>query len=82
MTNEQTTLSHLAAQHPVRGLLRFGVRLPLWLYRLHLGWLLGERLLRLTSAHCAGHVRVPSRSFSSRNVLSTTNFSRLSAAIS
>jgi deazaflavin-dependent oxidoreductase (nitroreductase family) len=48
MTNEQTTISHLAAQHPVRGLLRFGVRLPLWLYRLHLGWLLGERLLRLT----------------------------------
>ena len=40
--------STLSAKHPVKGLLRFGVRLPLWLYRLHLGWLLGERFLRLT----------------------------------
>src|SRR5579885_2788029 len=24
------------------------MRLPLWLYRAHLGWLLGERFLRLT----------------------------------
>jgi deazaflavin-dependent oxidoreductase (nitroreductase family) len=40
--------THLAAQHPVRGLLRFGLKLPLALYRLHLGWLLGERFLRLT----------------------------------
>jgi deazaflavin-dependent oxidoreductase (nitroreductase family) len=38
----------LSAKHPVKGWLRFGVRLPLWLYRLHLGWLLGERFLRLT----------------------------------
>jgi deazaflavin-dependent oxidoreductase (nitroreductase family) len=40
--------STLSAQHPVKGWLRFGVRLPLWLYRAHLGWLLGERFLRLT----------------------------------
>ena len=40
--------THLATEHPVRGLLRFGVRLPLWLYRAHLGWMLGERFLRLT----------------------------------
>ncbi len=30
------------------GLLRFGLRLPIWLYRLHLGWLLGNRFLLLT----------------------------------
>jgi len=30
------------------GVLRWGLRLPLWLYRLHLGWLLGERFLMLT----------------------------------
>jgi deazaflavin-dependent oxidoreductase (nitroreductase family) len=29
------------------GLLRWGLRLPIWLYRLHLGWLLGERFLML-----------------------------------
>jgi deazaflavin-dependent oxidoreductase (nitroreductase family) len=40
--------SSLHVRHPVRGLLRFGVRLPLWLYRAHLGRLLGERFLRLT----------------------------------
>jgi deazaflavin-dependent oxidoreductase (nitroreductase family) len=40
--------STLSAKHPVKGWLRLGVRLPLWLYRLHLGWLLGERFLRLT----------------------------------
>jgi deazaflavin-dependent oxidoreductase (nitroreductase family) len=28
--------------------LRFGLRLPIWLYRLHLGWLLGNRFLMLT----------------------------------
>jgi deazaflavin-dependent oxidoreductase (nitroreductase family) len=33
---------------PPRGLLRFGLRLPIWLYRLHLGWLLGEHFLLLT----------------------------------
>ena len=28
--------------------LRFGLRLPIWLYRSHLGWLLGSRFLMLT----------------------------------
>lgn len=31
-----------------RGLLRLGFRLPIWLYRLKLGWLLGDRFLLLT----------------------------------
>ena len=31
-----------------RGLLRLGFRLPIWLFRFHLGWLLGERFLLLT----------------------------------
>ena len=31
-----------------RGLARLAFRLPIWLYRLHLGWLLGGRLLLLT----------------------------------
>ena len=30
------------------GLLRFGFRLPIWLYRFHLGCVLGERFLMLT----------------------------------
>ena len=30
------------------GLLRLGFRLPIWLYRFHLGWMLGERFLLLT----------------------------------
>jgi deazaflavin-dependent oxidoreductase (nitroreductase family) len=29
------------------GLLRLALRLPIWLYRLHLGWLLGHRFLLL-----------------------------------
>jgi deazaflavin-dependent oxidoreductase (nitroreductase family) len=28
-----------------RGLLRFFLRFPIWLYRLHLGWLLGDRFV-------------------------------------
>lgn len=32
---------------PPRGILRLGLRLPIWLYRLHLGWLLGNRFLLL-----------------------------------
>lgn len=28
--------------------LRFGLRLPIWLYRMRLGWLLGNRFLMLT----------------------------------
>ncbi len=31
-----------------RGLLRLALRLPIWLYRLRLGWLLGRRFLQLT----------------------------------
>jgi hypothetical protein len=30
------------------GLTRLAFRLPIWLYRLRLGWLLGDRLLLLT----------------------------------
>ena len=30
------------------GLLRFGLRLPIWLYRLRIGWLFGNRFLLLT----------------------------------
>jgi len=33
---------------PPRGLTRLALRLPIWLYRLRLGWLLGDRLLLLT----------------------------------
>jgi deazaflavin-dependent oxidoreductase (nitroreductase family) len=35
-------------QHNPRGLMRLAVRAPIWLYRLRLGWLLGERMLLLT----------------------------------
>jgi deazaflavin-dependent oxidoreductase (nitroreductase family) len=30
-----------------RGMLRLGLRLPIWLFRLHLDWLLGDRFLML-----------------------------------
>ena len=33
---------------PPRGLARLAFRLPIWLYHLRLGWLLGERVLLLT----------------------------------
>jgi deazaflavin-dependent oxidoreductase (nitroreductase family) len=33
---------------PSRGLLRFALRAPVYLYRVHLGWLLGGRFLMLT----------------------------------
>jgi deazaflavin-dependent oxidoreductase (nitroreductase family) len=33
---------------PPRGLARMAFRLPIWLYHLRLGWLLGERVLLLT----------------------------------
>jgi deazaflavin-dependent oxidoreductase (nitroreductase family) len=42
------TITKLADRHPVRGLLRLGLKLPLALYSLHMGWLLGQRFLRLT----------------------------------
>ena len=35
-------------QQPPRGLVRLVFRLPIWLYRLRLGWLLGGRFLLLT----------------------------------
>ncbi len=38
----------LGETRPPRGLLRRGVRLPIWLYRARLGWLLGDRFLMLT----------------------------------
>jgi deazaflavin-dependent oxidoreductase (nitroreductase family) len=34
--------------HPPKGILRALLRLPIWLYRLNLGWLLGKRFLLLT----------------------------------
>jgi deazaflavin-dependent oxidoreductase (nitroreductase family) len=34
--------------HPPGKILRFGLRLPVWLYRLKLGWLLGNRFVMLT----------------------------------
>ena len=37
-----------SAQPPPRGLARFLMRAPIWLYRLGLGWLLGKRFLLLT----------------------------------
>jgi deazaflavin-dependent oxidoreductase (nitroreductase family) len=35
-------------KRPPRGLLRLMLRLPIWIYRLRLGWLLGNRFLLLT----------------------------------
>ena len=37
-----------ATKQPPRGLLRLLLRLPIWLYRLRLGWSLGNRFLLLT----------------------------------
>jgi deazaflavin-dependent oxidoreductase (nitroreductase family) len=39
----------LSDSHPPRGLLRLSFRLPIWLYRFHLGWLLGDRFILLTT---------------------------------
>ena len=38
----------LVQAHPPRGLARLGFRLPIWLYRAGLGWLLGHRFLMIT----------------------------------
>lgn len=38
----------LSDARPPRGLLRWLLRMPIWLYRLRLGWLLGDRFLMLT----------------------------------
>ena len=43
-----TPVSSRVAHDVGRRLLRSLMRLPLWLYRAHLGWLLGQRFLRLT----------------------------------
>ncbi len=40
-------LDERAGRKPPRGLARLAFRLPIWLYRLHLGWILGERFLLL-----------------------------------
>jgi len=42
-----------------RGLARLAFRLPIWLYHLRLGWLLGDRLLMLT--HIAARVACRAR---------------------
>jgi len=41
-------MSHSIVDKPPGKALRFGLRLPIWLYRAHLGWLLGDRFLMLT----------------------------------
>ena len=38
----------LKQNHPPRGIARIPWRLPIWLYRLHLGWLLQDHFLLLT----------------------------------
>ena len=38
----------LSDSRPPHGWLRLGARLPIWLYRAHLGWLLDDRFLMLT----------------------------------
>jgi deazaflavin-dependent oxidoreductase (nitroreductase family) len=40
--------TRLSDTKPPRGLLRWLLRLPIWLYRLHMGRLLGDRFLMLT----------------------------------
>jgi deazaflavin-dependent oxidoreductase (nitroreductase family) len=41
-------MSNSIVDKPPGKALRFGLRLPIWLYRIHLGWLLGDRFLMLT----------------------------------
>ena len=41
-------MSKSIVDRPPSKALRFGLRLPIWLYRLYLGWLLGNRFLMLT----------------------------------
>lgn len=41
-------MSQSIVDKPPGKALRFGLRLPIWLYRAHLGWLLGGRFLMLT----------------------------------
>ncbi len=41
-------MTQAIVDRPPSKALRFGLRLPIWLYRLRLGWLLGNRFLLLT----------------------------------
>jgi deazaflavin-dependent oxidoreductase (nitroreductase family) len=41
-------MSKSIVDKPPSKALRFGLHLPIWLYRAHLGWLLGNRFLMLT----------------------------------
>ena len=41
-------MSKSIVDNPPSKALRFGLRLPIWFYRAHLGWLLGDRFLMLT----------------------------------
>ena len=41
-------MSKSIVDRPPSKALRFGLRLPIWLYRAHLGWMLGSRFLMLT----------------------------------
>ena len=48
----ESEIRNVLASNPPRGLLRFLLRLPIWLYRWHLGFLLGHRFLLLTHTGC------------------------------
>jgi len=41
-------MTNSIVDRPPSRMLRFGLRLPIWLYRIKLGWLLGDRFLMLT----------------------------------
>jgi deazaflavin-dependent oxidoreductase (nitroreductase family) len=41
-------MTNSIVDRPPNQVLRFGLRLPIWLYRMKLGWLLGNRFLILT----------------------------------
>ncbi len=47
-SNESRVTGGTIASGTPRGLLRFGLRLPVWLYRLRLGRLLGQRFVMIT----------------------------------
>jgi len=41
-------MTNSIVNRPPSKALRFGLRLPIWLYRMRLGWLMGDRFLMLT----------------------------------
>ena len=41
-------MTNSIVDRPPSKALRFGLRLPIWLYRVKLGWLLGDRFIMLT----------------------------------